>query len=78
MRLREAIAAGKLREDLYYRLNVLTIDLPPLRDRAGDVEVLATYFLREIARELHREIQGFTPRAMAACWRIRGPAMCAS
>jgi DNA-binding NtrC family response regulator len=66
VRLREAIAAGKLREDLYYRLNVLTIDLPPLRDRAGDVEVLATYFLREIARELHREIQGFTPRAMAA------------
>ena len=66
VRLREAIAAGKLREDLYYRLNVLTIDLPPLRDRAGDVEVLATYFLREIARELHREMQGFTPRAMAA------------
>jgi transcriptional regulator with PAS, ATPase and Fis domain len=66
VRLREAIAAGKLREDLYYRLNVLTIDLPPLRDRAGDVEVLVTYFLREIARELHRETQGFTPRAMAA------------
>ena len=66
VRLREAIAAGKLREDLYYRLNVLTIDLPPVRERAGDVEVLATYFLREIARELQREMQGFTPRAMAA------------
>ena len=61
VRLREAIAAGKLREDLYYRLNVLTIDLPPLRERAGDVEVLATYFLRQIARELQREMQGFTP-----------------
>ena len=66
VRLREAIAAGKLREDLYYRLNVLTIDLPPVRERGGDVEVLATYFLREIARELQREMQGFTPQAMAA------------
>jgi DNA-binding NtrC family response regulator len=52
--------------DLYYRLNVLTIQLPPLREREGDVEVLATYFLREIARELQREMQGFTPAAMAA------------
>jgi transcriptional regulator with PAS, ATPase and Fis domain len=66
IRLREAIAAGKLREDLYYRLNVLTIHLPPLRERDGDVEVLATYFLREIARELGRELSGFTPAAMAA------------
>ncbi len=66
VRLREAIAAGKLREDLYYRLNVLTIHLPPLRERDGDIEVLATYFLREIGRELGRELQGFTPTAMAA------------
>jgi DNA-binding NtrC family response regulator len=73
VRLREAIAAGKLREDLYYRLNVLTIDLPPLRERAGDVEVLATYFLREIARELQREMQGFTPQAMAAMLAHRWP-----
>ena len=66
VRLREAIAAGKLREDLYYRLNVLTIHLPPLRERDGDVEVLATYFLREIGRELQRELHGFAPAAMAA------------
>src|ERR1700760_3658951 len=46
VRMREAIAAGKLREDLYYRLNVLSLHLPPLRERDGDVEVLATYFLR--------------------------------
>ena len=66
VRLKEAIAAGKLREDLYYRLNVLTIHLPPLRERGGDVEVLATYFLREIAREFHCEIRGFARSAMEA------------
>ncbi len=66
VRLREAIAAGRLREDLYYRLNVLTLQLPALRERDGDVEVLATYFLRQIAQELGREFDGFAPSALAA------------
>jgi DNA-binding NtrC family response regulator len=66
VRLRDAIAAGKLREDLYYRLNVLTLHLPPLRERDGDVEVLSAYFLRQISHELGRELTGFTPAAMAA------------
>ena len=66
VRMRDAIAAGKLREDLYYRLNVLSLHLPPLRERDGDVEVLATYFLRHIGQELGRELRGFTPAAMAA------------
>lgn len=66
VRLRDAIAAGKLREDLYYRLNVLSLHLPPLRERDGDVEVLATYFLRQIGHELGRELRGFTPAASAA------------
>jgi transcriptional regulator with PAS, ATPase and Fis domain len=73
VRLREAIAAGKLREDLYYRLNVLTVHLPPLREREGDVEVLATYFLREITRELRRDMLGFTPAAMAAMLAYKWP-----
>ncbi|HUC10503.1 MAG TPA: sigma-54 dependent transcriptional regulator [Stellaceae bacterium] len=66
VRLRDAIAAGKLREDLYYRLNVLSLHLPPLRERDGDIEVLAAYFLRQIQQELGRELNGFTPAAMAA------------
>ncbi len=66
VRLREAIAAGRLREDLYYRLNVLALQLPALRERDGDVEVLATYFLRQIAQELGREFNGFAPSALAA------------
>ena len=66
VRLKDAIAAGKLQEDLYYRLNVLMIHLPPLRERDGDIEVLATYFLRQITRELGQEVRGFTSAAMAA------------
>ena len=73
VRLREAIAAGKLREDLYYRLNVLTIHLPPLRERHGDVEILATYFLREIGQELRRGMLGFTPAAIQAMLAYEWP-----
>ncbi len=66
VRLSEAIAAGTLSEDLYDRLSMLTLHLPALRERDGDLEVLATYFLRHIAQELGRELRGFTPAAMAA------------
>ncbi len=64
--LRAAIAAGRLREDLFYRLNVLTLHLPPLRDRAGDAELLAVHLLRKIERELGQDRRVIAPAAMAA------------
>jgi two-component system response regulator HydG len=57
------VAAGKFREDLYYRLNVVHAEMPPLRLRGGDILVLAEHFLRKFALEDHKAIDGFTDRA---------------
>jgi transcriptional regulator with PAS, ATPase and Fis domain len=66
VRVQEAINTGRLREDLYYRLNVLNIHMPPLRERHGDIEVLAAYFLHQIARDLGRDVRAFSPDAVSA------------
>ncbi len=58
--LEEAVTAGHFREDLFYRLNVLRVIIPPLRDRKGDVELLARRFLDELASE-----QGFGPKSLS-------------
>jgi DNA-binding NtrC family response regulator len=62
----QEVQNGTFREDLYYRLNVITIDMPPLRERNGDVPLLATHFLRLYSEENQREVQGFSSAAMAA------------
>jgi len=64
--LRAAVAAGRLREDLFYRLNVLTLHLPALRDRDGDAEVLAVHLLHRVERELGQSSHEIAPAAMAA------------
>jgi two-component system response regulator HydG len=59
--IEEQISLGRFREDLFYRLNVLPIPLPPLRHRGEDVLLLADYLLHEIRREMKKDIGGFTP-----------------
>lgn len=62
----QAVADGRLREDLYYRLNVVRLHLPPLRERRDDVPLLALHFAAVHARRNGREIRGFTPEALDA------------
>jgi transcriptional regulator with GAF, ATPase, and Fis domain len=64
--LEEEIRAGRFREDLYYRLNVVNLWLPPLRERGDDVIIIAKALLSKYADELHSQVQGFTPQALAA------------
>jgi len=58
--LRSALAAQKLREDLYYRLNVINIHLPPLRERKEDIRILALSFLEKFTASMHKSITGFS------------------
>ncbi len=64
--LAKLVETGEFREDLFYRLNVIRLDVPPLRARKSDVPLLATHFLRRFARENDREIDGFSEDAMRA------------
>src|SRR5204862_2138838 len=59
--LRAMVADGRFRDDLYYRVNVLSIDVPPLRERREDIPVLIDYFLKKHTRNTSRLIRGLTP-----------------
>jgi DNA-binding NtrC family response regulator len=61
--MKEAVASRQFREDLYYRLNVVNIELPPLRERKEDIPLLAQHFLKKFALDNHKEVTGFSPEA---------------
>jgi transcriptional regulator with GAF, ATPase, and Fis domain len=71
--LEEDVRTGRFREDLYYRLNVVAIRLPPLRDRGEDVTVLARWFLQRYAAEFDSRARGFAAGALAAIRKYRWP-----
>ncbi len=64
--LERAMIDGTFRQDLFYRLNVVRIPLPPLRDRRDDVQALVTHFVRRFNRRFHRDVRGIAPDALAA------------
>ncbi|RMH28813.1 MAG: sigma-54-dependent Fis family transcriptional regulator [Planctomycetota bacterium] len=71
--LEDLVAAGEFRQDLYYRVNVVRIDVPPLRDRPGDIAPLAEHFIREHAREAGKQVTGLTDEALDALRRYPWP-----
>ena len=71
--LKEEIRKGTFREDLYYRLNVVNIHVPPLRERRDDIPLLAMAFLREFAEENGKKLDGFDPKARQALYAYPWP-----
>jgi len=64
--LEAAVAEGQFRRDLYFRINVIPVSIPPLRDRSDDILPLAQRFIREFSEAFHRDVRGFTPAAEQA------------
>lgn len=71
--LAQLVAEQKFRQDLYYRINVVNIRLPPLRERISDIPLLANHFLRRFSRESGREVLSFSQEALAAMQRYHWP-----
>lgn len=71
--LERLVAEGRFRQDLYYRINVINIELPSLRERISDIPLLAQHFLDVVREDSGRPVQGFTDEALAAMQRYRWP-----
>ena len=71
--LEQAVAEGVLREDLFYRLNVIPIQLPPLRERREDIPLLVAHFLQKFGKQLGKEVRGITPEGLAVLERHHWP-----
>jgi len=71
--LEEAVAQGKFREDLYYRLNVMQVQLPPLRDHASDIPLLINFYIDQFNREFRKQVRGVSPDALEVLGGYRWP-----
>ena len=71
--LRHEASEKRFREDLYFRLNVISIDVPPLRQRTEDIPVLSAFFAQRFAERNHKNIKGFAPQAMDSFNRYSWP-----
>ena len=71
--LSQAVAEGRFRQDLYYRINVINIELPPLRTRPSDIPMLAHSFLEQVREDSRRQVTGFADDALAALERYHWP-----
>ena len=71
--IKKAVADGQFREDLYYRLNVVTVELPPLRERKEDIPLLAQHFLKKFAVENKKEVVAFSPEAVDLLMKYEWP-----
>jgi two-component system response regulator PilR (NtrC family) len=71
--LSKAVADGVLREDLFYRLNVIPVHLPPLRERRDDISLLVSHFIDKIAKEVGKHVRGVTPEALALLEQYHWP-----
>ncbi len=71
--LSRLVAEGQFRQDLFYRINVINIELPSLKERIADIPLLADHFLRQVCEDAGKTVRGFTDEAMAALQRYRWP-----
>jgi two-component system response regulator GlrR len=71
--LREEMASGQFRSDLYYRLNVVSLDIPALSERRDDIPLLANHFLHRLAERYNKEVNGFSPDALELLVRASWP-----
>ena len=71
--LEEDVKAGKFREDLFYRLQVMPITLPPLRERRGDVALLANFYIDRFNREFRKKVRGLSPAAVSLLEHYQWP-----
>jgi DNA-binding NtrC family response regulator len=69
----EVTRIGQLREDLYYRVSTITIEVPPLRDRTDDIQLLADHFLKKFSEKYQKSVSGFAQSALSALFSYRWP-----